>query len=153
MDVQFTSPKEYPPGTVFSLLKQAWTPLWNPGLKKNIRRFDLEVTECEETVGACTFVTCLDSTPVGMGSYDPRQMPERGEIGWNCVIPGYQGKGIGKAQIQEILRIFRSRGIRKACVTTTDEDFFVSAQRTYESCGFTVVRRTENNNLEYELEL
>jgi len=153
MNIQFTSPKEHPPGTVFDLLKQAWAPLWNPGLERNIRRFDLEVMECENTVGACTFITCLDSTPVGMGSYDPRQMPESAEIGWNCVIPEHQGKGIGKAQIQEILRIFRARDIRKACVTTTDEDFFVPAQRTYESCGFTVVRRTENNNLEYELEL
>jgi len=38
-------------------------------------------------------------------------------------------------------------------VTTTDEDFFIPAQRTYESCGFQKVRKTEDNNLEYELEL
>lgn len=88
-----------------------------------------------------------------MGSYDPRQEPERGIIGWNCVVPEHQGKGLGKAQIQELLRIFRNRGIRKACVTTTDEEFFVPAQRTYEACGFERVRKTKDNNIEYELEL
>jgi len=153
MELRFTSPRKHPAGTVFHLLKLAWEPLWNPKLEENIRQFDSEVTEHPDTVGACTFVTCLDSEPVGMGSYDPRQKPERGIIGWNCVVPEHQGKGLGKAQIQELLRIFRNRGIRKACVTTTDEEFFVPAQRTYEACGFGRIRKTKINNIEYELEL
>lgn len=153
MNIQFKSPKEYPPGTVFGLLKRAWAPIWDPKLEHNIRQFDLDVTKHPDTVGACTFVTSLDSEPVGMGSYDPRQKPERGLIGWNCVVPEHQRKGIGKAQILEILRIFCSKGIRKACVTTTDEDFFFPAQRAYETCGFVKMRKTEDNNIEYELEL
>ena len=153
MNLRFTSPHQHPAGTVFRLLKLAWEPLWNLKLEENIRKFDNEVTEQPDTVGACTFVTCLNSEPVGMVSYDPRQEPERGIIGWNCIVPEHQGKGLGKAQIQEILRIFRSRGIRKACVTTTDEEFFVPAQRTYEACGFVRVRKTKDNNIEYELEL
>lgn len=153
MDIEFTSPAEHSAGTVFDLLRQAWAPLWNPRLEDNIRRFDTDVTEQPDTVGACTFVTCLESEPVGMGSYDPRQKPAQGLIGWNCVLPRHQGKGIGKAQILAILRIFRSLGIQKACVTTTDEDFFVPAQRTYEACGFVKMHKTEDNNFEYELNL
>ncbi|HIJ73709.1 MAG TPA: GNAT family N-acetyltransferase [Candidatus Hydrogenedentes bacterium] len=153
MHLRFTSPGEHEPGTVFSLLKQAWAPLWNSVLEEKIRQFDREVTEHAATVGACTFITCLDEKPVGMASYDPRQKPEIGIIGWNCVVPRHQRRGIGKRQIQEIIRIFRENGIRKACVTTTDEDFFVPAQRTYESCGFAAARRTEDTNIEYELEL
>lgn len=153
MQFRFTSPTCHPPGTVLELLKLSWAPLWNPGLAGNIRRFDSEVTACPDTVGACTFITSVDAGAIGMASYDPRQQPERGVIGWNCVVPEHQGKGLGKAQIQEILRIFRTRRIRTACVTTTDEDFFVPAQRTYESCGFVAVRRTADNNIEYELEL
>jgi len=153
MNIQFTSPTKHARGMVLGLLKRAWAPLWNPKLEENISQFDSDVTEHSNTVGACTFVTCLESEPVGMGSYDPRQKPERGLIGWNCVVPEHQRKGIGKAQIQEILRIFRSKGIRKACVTTTDEDFFVPAQRTYEACGFIRACKTEDNNIEYELEL
>ena len=153
MNIQFTSPAQHLPGTVFSLLKQAWAPLWNPKLEEKIRQFDSEVTEHANTVGACTFITCLDSEPIGMASYDPRQRPERGIIGWNCIIPKHQRKEYGKVQIEEILRVFRSMSIRKACVTTTDEEFFVPAQRTYEACGFIKACRTEDNNIEYELTL
>jgi GNAT superfamily N-acetyltransferase len=152
MKLQFTSPLDHQPRTVFELLKRAWAPLWNPGLEEKIRRFDFEVTENPETVGACTFITCLDLQPVGMASYDPRPGPERGIIGWNCVVPEHQGKGIGREQIQEILRILRVRGFYKACVTTTDGDFFVPAQRTYEACGFVRMRKTEDNNIEYEFD-
>ena len=153
MPIAYTSPEEHPPGTAFRLLKTAWAPLWNPTLEANIRAFDLEVTNQPETVGACTFITCLDGVPIGVASSDPRPGPERGIIGWNCIVPEHQGKGFGKAQILEVLRRFEARGIRRACVTTTDEAFFVPAQRTYESCGFTVARRTAENNIEYELEL
>jgi GNAT superfamily N-acetyltransferase len=153
MKLRFTSPLEHPPRMVFGILRRAWDPLWNPGLEEKIRRFDCEVTEKPETVGACTFITCLGSEPVGMASYDPRPGPERGIIGWNGVVPEHQGKGIGKKQIQEILRILRGRGFYKVFVTTTDGDFFVPAQRTYEACGFVRVRKTEDNNIEYELEL
>ena len=153
MNIRFTSPTEHPPGTVFDLLKRTWAPLWNRKLEENIRNFDSDVTKYPDSVGACTVVTCLGPEPVGIASYDPRQRPERGLIGWNCVVPEHQGKGIGKAQIQEILSIFRSKAIRKACVTTTDEDFFVPAQRMYEACGFAKVRKTEDNNIEYELDL
>ena len=86
MELRFTSPRKHPAGTVFRLLKLAWEPLWNPKLENNIRQFDSEVTEHPDTVGACTFVTCLDFEPAGMVSYDPRQEPERGIIGWNCVV-------------------------------------------------------------------
>ncbi|MDP6778343.1 MAG: GNAT family N-acetyltransferase [Candidatus Latescibacteria bacterium] len=153
MPIVFTPSLEHPPGTVLRLLREAWAPLWNPGLEANIRAFDREVTDHPETVGACTFVTCLDGEPIGMASFDSRPGPERGLIGWNCIVPEHQGEGWGKAQILEVLRRFGERGIRRACVTTTDEAFFVPAQHTYESCGFTIARRTANNNIEYELDL
>jgi GNAT superfamily N-acetyltransferase len=148
-----TPPSAHPRGTVFRLLKAAWAPLWNPNLEANIRAFDLEVTNHPDTVGACTFVTCIHVEPIGMASFDPRPGPDRGIIGWNCIVPEHQGKGFGKEQILEVLRRFRMRGIHRACVTTTDEAFFVPAQRTYESCGFTIARRTSDNNIEYELDL
>ena len=153
MKLRYTSPSEHEPGTVFSLLKQAWTTQWNPELEEKVRQFDREVTEYPDTVGVCTFITCLETEPVGMASYDPRQKPEKGIIGWNCVTPQYQRRGFGRNQIQEIIRIFQEIGIRKACVTTTNEDFFIPAQKTYESCGFIKSRRTEDNNIEYEMRL
>jgi GNAT superfamily N-acetyltransferase len=153
MKLSFTSPTEHPPGTVFRLLREAWSPVWNAGLERNIRQFDAEVAAHPETVGVCTFITCLGDEPIGMASYDPRQMPERGIVGWNCIVPKDQQKGFGKDQILEILRIFRERGSRKACVTTADVDFYVPAQRMYGACGFVRVRKTQDNNIEYELDL
>jgi len=88
-----------------------------------------------------------------MGSYDPRQGPERGIIGYNCVVPEHQRKGIGCLQIQEILRIFRDKGFAKACVTTGDDDFFVPAQRMYEACGFVRMGQAKEDNIAYELAL
>jgi len=153
LELDFTSPQEHPPGTVFELLRRAWAPLWNPGLEANIRAFDTDVTDEPATVGACTFITCLDGLPVGMASYDPRQGPERGIIGWNGVVPEQQRRGFGTRQIRELLRIFRHRGFRKACVTTGQEDFFVPAQRMCEACNFLDVGRTEDDNIAYELQL
>ena len=126
--LQFTSPTEPEPGTVFALLSRSWRPLWNPELEDNLRRFDREVYESPETVGACTFITCLGDQPIGMASYDPRQGPERGIIGYNCIVPVHQRKGYGRRQIREILRIFRRRHIRKAWVTTSEAEFFIPAQ-------------------------
>ena len=142
-----------PDQTVFHLLQAAWFPLWNPVLQEKIRQFDGDVTAHPETVGACTFIACLHGKPIGMASFDPRQHPERGIIGWNCVVPAYQGKGFGTRQILELLRLFRELGFRRAWVTTADEEFFVPAQRTYEACGFVRVRKTEASNIEYEFEL
>ena len=69
------------------------------------------------------------------------------------IVPEYQRRGFGKEQIQELLRIFRSRGFHTAFVLTSSDPFYVPAQRTYESCGFVLVRTTADNNLEYELKL
>lgn len=88
-----------------------------------------------------------------MASYDPRQIPERAIIGHNCIVPEQQRRGFGKRQIMELLRIFRDRGARKACVTTEHDDFFVPAQRTYEACGFVKVRKTKDDKIEYVLNL
>jgi len=153
MPLEYTLPTQHSPGTVLRLLKQAWQPIWNPKLAAKLRRFDGEVTRNPDTVGACTFITCIDGQPVGMGSYDPRQGPERGIIGYNCVVPEHQRKGIGCLQIQEILRIFRDKGFVKACVTTGDHNFFVRAQRMYEACGFVRVGHVQDDKIDYELAL
>ena len=104
-------------------------------------------------MGACNFITCLDEKPIGVGSFDPRGKPEKGLIGWNCIVPEYQGKGYGKAQIEKTLGAFREIGIKKALVNTCDEEFYVPAQMKYEACGFKVIRKTDGNIIEYELHL
>jgi len=153
MNLYYTSPQEYPSGKLYELLSRSWSPVWNRTLEEEIHRFVADVTTFPESIGSCVFITCLGAKTVGMASYDPRQHPVCGLIGWNCVVPEHRRKGIGTAQIHEILRIFRSEGFYSARVITMDEDFYVPAQRTYESCGFVRKRKTADNRLEYERHL
>ncbi len=123
------------------------------------READRETFENPETVGQCTFVTCLGGEPIGAGSFDPRGAPEVGMIGINCILPAYCGRGFGKQQLQEILWRLQALGIRKAVVTTGEHAFFAPAQRMYLSCGFHETRRFQKYEqfqwqvIEYEKEL
>ena len=122
--VEFRAVTAYEAGTVFSLLAESFAGLWNAELEERMRGFDREVFENPDTVGACVFVTEVDGQVVGMASYDPRQGPAVGVIGYNCVRPTLQGKGYGKKQIEEILRRLKARGFKKVVVTTGGRSVF-----------------------------
>jgi GNAT superfamily N-acetyltransferase len=147
MNLRFTSPYDQKPGILASMLKRCYAKLVtsDPGLwlpeQRGWDEFDSDVFENPRTIGACVFLSWFGNQVVGIGSYDPRQKPESGIIGHNCILPEFQGKGFGKQQIQEILRIFEDMGIRRAKASTNDEPFFIPAQRMYEACGFREVRR------------
>jgi hypothetical protein len=105
--LKFEPITKYEKGVVFSLLSQSWAELWNDELEKKIKQYDKEIFENPDTVGACVFISTLNGKAIGMTSWDPRQGPEVGIIGYNCILHEYQGQGIGKAQIKEILRRFK----------------------------------------------
>jgi len=123
------------------------------------RQVDRDTFENPDTIGRCTFITTLDGEPIGVGSFDPRGGPEVGEIGLNCILPDYQGRGVGKRQLEEILRRLAALGIRKAVVTTGDLAFFAPAQRMYLACGFNETRRFQKHEqfewqvIEYQRDL
>ncbi|MDY7010512.1 MAG: GNAT family N-acetyltransferase, partial [Planctomycetota bacterium] len=105
------------------------------------RKADRETFENPETIGRCTFITTLNGKPIGVGSFDPRGAPEVGQIGINCILPAYRGRGFGKQQMEEILRRLTVLEIRKAVVTTGEHSFFEAAQQMYAACGFYETRR------------
>ena len=130
----------YQVGTVASLLLQSYAellsdPLWE-GEQERFIQADSEVFANPDTVGKCIFATCLRDALIGFASFDPRQKPELGIIGYNCILPEFRGNGYGKQQILEVLSRFKSRGIRKAVVSKSEHPFFLPAQRMYLSCGF-----------------
>lgn len=142
----FEAITNHPAGIIERLLAQSYADLpVNDQEREKYRvhwqRADRETFENPETVGRCTFITCLNGEPIGMGSFDPRQAPEQGVIGQNCIIPAYRGLGFGRRQIEEILRRLRALGIKTAVVTTGVQDFFLPARRMYEACGFMVNER------------
>jgi len=135
------------PGIVESLLEQSYAELlasdaklWEPE-RVNWKQYDLDVFNEPETIGASIFFSRMNGRLVGFASWDPRQWPRKGIIGHNCVLPEFRGRGFGKEQIREILRQFSEMGFEKAMVLTCDHPFFVPAQRMYEACGFSEIRR------------
>lgn len=59
-----------------------------------------------------------------------------GVIQNNAVHPDYAGRGIGTAQYERLLELFRERGLRYASVTTGLDDSHAPARRAYEKAGF-----------------
>jgi len=145
--LKFSTPQAKQPGTIASILRScyAWLVstdpnLWSPEILE-WERFDKDVYENPETIGECTFLSWWGEKLVGFGSFDPRQMPEFGIIGHNCILPEFQRRGFGKQQITEILRRFCLMGTAIAKVVTLDHPFFAPAQAMYIACGFQEVRR------------
>jgi GNAT superfamily N-acetyltransferase len=157
--VEFTGIAGYERGIVYSLLCRSFAELLNDEFEEKIRSFDKELFENPGTIGACTFISTLGGEAVGMASWDPRQGPEVGIIGYNCILPEYQGRGFGTAQIKEILRRLETDGFKKVIVRTSEHPFFESAQKMYLACGFREIKRYETGDqsgygtIEYEIEL
>ena len=161
----FTPITEHKRGTLASLLTQSYAAMRavDPGFwKEESPKWDCvdrEAFDNPDTIGKCTFVTCLDGQVIGFGSFDPRQAPEVGVVGHNCILLEFRGRGFGKAQVQEIVQRLAERGIRKAAVSTADHPFFIPAQRMYTACGFRETRRHVPDPerglrvIEYEMEL
>lgn len=136
MNLIFNKTEKYKPGTIFRLLCVSYAKILDQDLQNQFRQFDREVFEYPDTVGTCTFITMFNSEVVGMASYDPRQAPESGIIGHNCILPEHQRKGYGTQQILEIIRRFRSRNVRRVIVSTSEHPVFEPARKMYLSCGF-----------------
>jgi GNAT superfamily N-acetyltransferase len=165
MKLRFTSPHDQQPGLIASLLKRSYADLiasdpehWEPEAAK-WEVFDREVFEHPETVGSCDFLSWAMDQVAGFGSYDPRQKPEFGIVGHNCILPEFRGRGFGKQQIREILRRFQAIGIKRARVSTGTHTFFIPAQRMYLACGFRETGRhpwdgdPSQDMIDYEMEL
>ena len=142
MILQFKSINNQKPGILASLLRQSYVDLikadpihWKPE-ENDWNEFDRDAFGNPKTIGACVFLSWHGKELIGFASFDPRQAPEIGIIGHNCILPEFRGRGFGKQQIYEILDRFMILGIQKAKVTTNDNPFFVPAQRMYKSSGF-----------------
>lgn len=132
---------KYEKGIIFTLLSQSFSEVSDEKLEEIMRQYDNEVFENPDTVGACVFVSMFNDSITGMASWDPRQGPEHGIIGWDCILPEYQGKGFGKAQMFEVLRRLKQEGFQKAFVRTGEHPFFIRAQKMYLACGFQEIKR------------
>lgn len=133
------------PGTIAFLLQESYRELLREkawaGEREAHCRYDGEIFEHPDTVGACGFVSVLRGKLVGFASFDPRQGPESARVGHNCILPEFRGNGYGKVQILEVLRRLEGRCIRRAVVSTGTHPFFLAARKMYLSTGFRETRR------------
>lgn len=144
-------------GQIFDLLTRCYHDLANKYDTKNRDKYieswhqsDKNAFDNPKTIGKCVLVSHLDNKPIGFVSYDPRNFPDYGIVGQNCVLPEYQGKGYGKLQLEELLKIFKDAGCSKAVVSTGDNDFFIPAQKMYESLGFKETGKNFNEKWGFE---
>jgi len=164
MKPAFTSIAGVEEGIVACMLRNSYAklletdPFWQSECA-NWEQYDKEVFTNPETVGASILLTRVDGKIAGFASWDPRQFPEYGIIGHNCVLPDFRGRGLGKMQITEVLRRLQVLGIRTVKVSTNDHPFFLPAHQMYTACGFHEVQRKpweqdrDNMIIYYELDL
>jgi len=150
---------KYEKGLIFTLLSQSFSGVSDEKLEEIMRQYDDEVFENPDTVGACAFITTFDNDVIGIASWDPRQGLEHGIIGWDCILPQFQGHGYGKAQMREVLRRLKQGNFKKAFVRTGEHPFFIRAQKMYLACGFQEIKRypagdqPNYGTIEYEITL
>ena len=157
--IKFEKTSDFPRKTLYNQLVDAYS--FDDECKKNWdtmwEEYDDFIYDNPEIADKCSFVTVLDDEPIGHISWDPRHRPDYVEIGHNCIISKYKGRGYGRLQLEEaIRRIKEYDGLKKIVVTTNE--FLISAQKNYESVGFAKVAERENKEtpfsgkyIDYEL--
>lgn len=132
---------DFPRGTVISLLSRSYADLalresallreWQRGWEQ----YDDDIHRHPDTVGRCGFVSSLAETVIGFGSWDPRSFPTA-QIGHNCIIPEFRGRGYGAQQMSHTTALLHTYGFTRAVARTGNIAFFEPARRVYQRCGF-----------------
>ena len=110
MTLKFNKLSESKEGIIYTLLNRSYEGLTRqiPELlnkwQDDWRQYDEEVHKFPDTIGNAGFLTSINEKEIGFGSYDPRQSPELGIIGHNCILPEFRGNNFGKAQILKITK-------------------------------------------------
>lgn len=78
----------------------------------------------------------FQSLPVGFITWQVDDERKTGTVGYNAVDPEYGGKGIGSQLLNNVLNIFREKGLLYANVITGLNEGHAPARRMYEKAGF-----------------
>jgi ribosomal protein S18 acetylase RimI-like enzyme len=87
--------------------------------------------------GYC-FVMCEESgSLVGYSCYGPIPGTDSSfDLYWIAVDPGQQGRGLGRAIIEEVERRIRSAGGQRVYIETSSKEQYLPTRRFYSSCGY-----------------
>jgi GNAT superfamily N-acetyltransferase len=148
--LEFKSLLNYPKGTLKSILIEAYSPFherYPEYSEENLKSFhecDTFFYENPKIGENCSFVSEYEGVIAGMCCWDPRENPIA-IIGHNCILPIFRGKGLGTYQMKMTLEHLKDKGFTKAKVSTGVMDFFIPAQKMYESVGFKELSRDNPN--------
>lgn len=149
MDIEFHKITEFSRGTLANLLKDGYSfePRFEYNWHDQWQKFDDFFYDNPRIADFSGFMTVLEGKPIGFVSWDPTNLPDSTEIGHNCILTKYKGKGYGKRQMQEAVQRIMAQGAKEIVVWTNE--VCVPAQRTYESAGFQFVKKTKETFSEY----
>jgi ribosomal protein S18 acetylase RimI-like enzyme len=82
-----------------------------------------------EEGGRLTGYVCYGPIPCTISSFD---------LYWIAVDPGLQGRGLGKALLDEAERLIREMGGDRVYVETSSRDQYESTRLFYERCGYVI---------------
>ncbi|GEM_PF-1995049 len=137
-------------GVLLSILEQSYQPLkelneppWIPP-DDLWAQYDTDVFESLDDPGEKIYLTQIEGVVLGFASFSTDG--NETTIGRNSVLPEHCGKGVGTAQVVEIIRRAKPMGIRTLHVWTGEHRFFEPAQRMYLRSGFVEVERKDDGN-------
>ncbi len=146
MNIEFRTPIDFPRGTLLELLRQAYAyePRYEQCWASAWRDCDAFFYDHPDIAKSCVIVSALAGEAVGFVSWDPRKLPQSVEIGQNGVAAKHKGKGFGRTQMREAVRVIRAKGAGKILVTTNA--MLIPARRMYEGAGFVLHQTRENHD-------
>lgn len=157
MNVDFNASHLYKKGLIVELLEKSYKdiPSTTKDDKYSFQHFDDRLFENQQWLGVNVFITSVDGTAVGFTSFDPRKRP-LAEIGHNCIVPEFRGKGLGLQQMQYLISEIKKRSFEKIIVSTGTSEYFEPARKMYAACGFVETGSFDRNGQEmvgYEMDL
>jgi ribosomal protein S18 acetylase RimI-like enzyme len=146
INIEFRRVSDFNRGTLFKLLKDAYSfdCRYEQSCISDWQDFDNFFFDNLNIADKYGFITVINEEAIGFISWDPRNMPEYAEIGYNCINSKYKGNGYGKLQLQEAVKRITQSNPNEIIVTTNND--LLPAQRMYESVGFTINRRRNNTS-------
>jgi ribosomal protein S18 acetylase RimI-like enzyme len=146
MDIEFKKVSDFKRGTLYKLLKDAYSFDYRYEKKDSLnwQEFDNFFFDNLQIADRCGFITTIKDKVIGFVSWNPTKMPEYVEIGHNCIATKYKNNGYGKIQLQEAINRIIKNDVNKIVVTTDDD--LIPAQRMYESVGFIIDKKRKNEN-------
>lgn len=145
--LSFAAIEDFPRGTLYNMLLDAYSfePRWQATFDDSWREYDRFIYGNPRIAKSCGFISVYDGQPIGHITWNPTNAPEHVEIGHNCVLCKYKGRGYGRIQLLTALDIIR-REYAPYRITVTTNAQLSAARRNYESVGFRLIRTRVNDS-------